>query len=245
MPEISLFIVVLQIYFCVHAYRHGKDWLWILFIILVPVIGCAVYFFTQIFPELVQNRKLKRAGVSLINTLDPQREIRHLQDKLEMSDSIENRLALADACLAAGQASAAIALYEKSLTGIHQDDPDIMLKLAQANFENREYSRVRELLEKILSDNPQHKTYDTHLLYAKVLEALDQQEQAAKEYEILTNGYPGEEARVRYGLLLKKMGQEERAQALFKETMTRIKRAPRFYLKKEKHWIEIASANLK
>lgn len=245
MPEISLFIVILQIYFCVHAYRHGKDWLWILFIILVPVIGCAVYFFTQIFPELVQNRKLKRAGASLINTLHPQREIRQLQDRLEISDSIENRLALADAYLAAGQASTAIALYEKSLTGIHQDDPDIMLKLAQANFENKGNAKAKGLLEKILSDNPQHKTYDTRLIYAKILEALDQQEQAAKEYEIFTNGYPGEEARVRYGLLLKKMGQEERAQALFKETMTRIKRAPRFYLKKEKHWIEIASANLK
>lgn len=245
MPEISLFIIILQIYFCVHAWRHGKDWLWILFIILVPVIGCAVYFFTQIFPELVQNRNFKRTGVSLINSLDPQREIRRLQEELEISDSIENRLALADAYLAAGQTGNAIPLYEKCLTGIHQDDPDIMLKLAQANFENRENFRAKELLEKILSVNPQHKTYDTHLLYAKVLEALDQPEQAAKEYEILTNGYPGEEARVRYGLLLQKLGQEERAQALFKETLTRIKRAPRFYLKKEKHWIEIASANLK
>jgi hypothetical protein len=245
MPEISLFIIILQIYFCVHAYRHGKEWLWILFIILVPVIGCAVYFFTQIFPDLTQSRKVKRAGVSLINTLDPQREIRRLQDKLEISDSIENRLALADAYLAAGQASNAIPLYEKCLAGIHQDDPDIMLKLAYASFENRDNPKAKEILEKILSDYPQHKTYDTHLLYAKVLEALDQPEQAAKEYEVLTNGYPGEEARVRYGLLLKKMGQEERAQAIFKETMTRIKRAPRLYLKKEKHWIEIASANLK
>jgi len=245
MPEISLFIIILQIYFCVHAYRHGKDWLWILFIILVPLIGCAVYFFTQMLPDLKNDRRFKKADTSLINTLDPQREIRRLQDELEISDNIDNRLALADAYVNAGQPGTAIELYEKCLIGIHQDDPDIMLKLAKANFENRENSRAKELLEKILSVNPQHKTYDTHLLYAKVLEALDQPEQAAKEYEILTNGYPGEEARVRYGLLLKKLGQEERAQALFKETLTRIKRAPRFYIKKEKHWIEVASANLK
>jgi hypothetical protein len=245
MPEISLFIIILQIYFCVHAYRHGRDWLWILFIILVPVIGCAVYFFTQVMPDLIHDRRLKRAGTSLINTLDPQREIRRLQEELEISGSIENRLALADAYMRASQPGPAVELYEKCLTGIHQDDPDIKLKLARACFENGDSNQARAILDRLITQNPGYKSCDGHLLYAKVLESLGLNEQAVKEYEILTGGYPGEEARVRYGLLLKKLGQEERAQALFKETMTRIKRAPRFYLKKEKHWIEIASANLK
>jgi len=245
MSEISLFIIILQIYFCVHAYRHGKEWFWIVFIILVPLIGCAVYFITQVLPDLKHDRKLKRVGVSLINTLDPQRDIRRLQDELEISDSIENRLALADAYVNAGQPGNAIELYEKCLSGIHQDDPDIKLKLAQACFENKENSKAKEILDQLITSNPGYKSYDGHLLYAKVLESLEMTEQAVREYEILTSGYPGEEARVRYGLLLKKLGQEDRAQALFKETLTRIKRAPRFYLKKEKYWIEIASENLK
>ena len=245
MSEISLFIIILQIYFCVHAYRHGKEWFWMIFIILVPLIGCAVYFFTQVLPDLKHDRRFKRAGTSLINTLDPQREIRRLQDELEISDSIENRLALADAYVNAGRPGSAIELYEKCLTGIHQDDPDIMLKMAQACFENSQNSKAKDILDQLIANNPGYKSYDGHLLYAKVLESLDLSEQAVKEYEVLTSGYPGEEARVRYGLLLKKLGQDERAQALFKETLTRIKLAPRFYLKKEKHWIEIASANLK
>ena len=245
MSEISLFIIILQIYFCVHAYRHGKEWFWIVFIILVPLIGCAVYFITQVLPDLKHDRKLKRVGVSLINTLDPQRDIRRLQDELEISDSIENRLALADAYVNAGQPGNAIELYEKCLSGIHQDDPDIKLKLAQACFENKENSKAKEILDQLITSNPGYKSYDGHLLYAKALESLEMTEQAVREYEILTSGYPGEEARVRYGLLLKKLGQEDRAQALFKETLTRIKHAPRFYLKKEKYWIEIASENLK
>ena len=119
------------------------------------------------------------------------------------------------------------------------------MKLAQACFENKENSKAKEILDQLITNNPGYKSYDGHLLYAKVLESLEMTEQAVREYEILTSGYPGEEARVRYGLLLKKLGQEDRAQALFKETLTRIKRAPRFYLKKEKYWIEIASENLK
>ena len=245
MSEISLFIIILQIYFCVHVFRHDKERFWIFIIILVPLIGCIVYFLTQVLPDFIQDRKLKRMGVSLINTLDPQREIRRLQDELEISDSIDNRLALADAYVHAGQPGPAIDLYEKCLTGIHQDDPDIMLKQAQACFSNGENQKAKDILDKLLASDPEHKSYDGHLLYAKVLEALNLIEPAVREYEVLANGYPGEEARVRYGLLLKKMGQEDRAQALFRETLTRIKRAPGFYLKKEKYWIEIASDNLK
>jgi len=245
MSEAGLFIIILQVYFCVHVFRHDKERFWIFIIILVPLIGCIVYFLTQVLPDLVHDRKFKRAGMSLINTLDPQREIRRLQDELEVSDSIENRLALADAYVQASQPAAAIDLYEQCLAGIHEDDPDIMLKLAQACFSNEEIHKAKDILDKLLAKNPDYKSYDGHLLYAKVLESLDLTEQAAREYEILASGYPGEEARVRYGLLLKKMGQEDRAQALFRETLTRIKRAPGFYLKKEKHWIDIASENLK
>ena len=245
MSELGIITILLQIAFCVHAVRHGKEWYWLLFIILIPLLGCAVYFLTQVLPEIVQNRKLKQTGTALINTLDPQREVRRLEDELEAADTIDNRLALADACLQAGQIERAIELYERSLTGIHQDDTGIMTQLARATFMHQEYTRTKDLLEKVFRLQDTSKSYDAQLLYAQTLEALSLTEQAVQAYEDLRESYPGEEARVRYGLLLQKIGSHEQAQTLFKETMTRIKRAPRFYLKKEKQWIEIASENLK
>ncbi|MDH3689170.1 MAG: hypothetical protein OEU36_06770, partial [Gammaproteobacteria bacterium] len=68
-------------------------------------------------------------------------------------------------------------------------------------------------------------------------------EEAIKEYEVLISSYPGEEARVRYALLLKRQGRTERAQALFKETLTRARRSPKYYRSREKEWIQTAEAN--
>ena len=244
MSELSILTVIFQVAFCVHVIKYDKDKFWLFIIILVPLLGCIIYFLTQILPEMLQSRQVKRAGNTLINTLDPQRDIRRLQDELQISDSIENRLALADAYLQTDQPTDAIPLYERCLTGIHENDPDIMLKLSQALFMTEDYQKAKTILDQLIAANPDYKSHDGHLLYAKTLEALQMTEEAVHEYEKLAKSYPGEEARVRYGLLLKKTGHEDKARELFKETLTRIKRAPKFYLKKEKYWIEIASENL-
>jgi hypothetical protein len=56
--------------------------------------------------------------------------------------------------------------------------------------------------------------------------------------------YPGEEARVRYALLLKKTGHTERAMALFDETLTRTRRAPRHYQRAQRQWVDTARSDL-
>ena len=244
MPFIAILLLLVQVLFGIHVIKTGRNLFWLWIILLIPGLGCLLYFLTQILPEMTHSRHIKRAGKGLIKTLDPQREIRQLQDELEMSDSIDNRMALADAYVNAGEPDAAIPLYERSLTGIHENDPDIIFKLAHAFFVSKDYQKAKEILDHLIADNPDYLSYDGHLLYAKTLEALHMTDDAIKEYEKLSDSYPGEEARVRYGLLLKETGNEARARELFKETLTRIKRAPKFYLKKEKHWIEIASENL-
>lgn len=244
MSEFSLFIIFLQIIFCVHVIKYDKDKFWLFIIILIPLLGCIIYFITQILPAVFRSNQVKYVGNSVINMLDPERDVRKLQDQLEVSDTIDNRLALAEAYSQAGQPEAAAALYEKCLVGIHENDPDILLNLAQAFFMSKQYKKAMENLDKIKTAYSDFNSHDAHLLYAKTLQALDKTDKAIMEYEKLANSYPGEEARVRYGLLLKETGNQDRARELFRETLTRIKRAPKFYLKKEKHWIEIASDNL-
>ena len=244
MPYIAILLLLVQLLFGIHVIKTGRNIFWLWIILLIPGLGCLLYFLTQMLPDMTQSHQAKRAGKTLIKTLDPGREIRQLQDELEISDSIDNRMALADAYIKAGRPEEAIPLYERSLRGIHENDPDIMFKMAEACFISEDYNKAKELLGKIVADKPDNLTHDGHLLYAKTLEALQLTNEAIREYDQISESYPGEEARVRYGLLLKKTGNEDRARELFKETLTRIKRAPKFYLKKEKHWIEVASDNL-
>jgi len=65
------------------------------------------------------------------------------------------------------------------------------------------------------------------------------------EYAVLAESFPGEEARVRYGLLLKEQGRVDQAVEQFRHTLLRVKRAPGYYKTQQKRWIKIAQENLR
>lgn len=77
-------------------------------------------------------------------------------------------------------------------------------------------------------------------MYARALEALGRDGEAADEYRALVTHYPGEEARCRYALLLERGGNRCAAAALFAEILKRHRRAPRHYRQAQAEWVETA-----
>jgi hypothetical protein len=76
-----------------------------------------------------------------------------------------------------------------------------MLKLAQTYFAYENYQQAINTLDQLIKLNPNYKSTDGHLLYARSLEGLKHFEDALKEYKVVSETYPDEEGRVRYGLL--------------------------------------------
>ncbi|VAW36410.1 hypothetical protein MNBD_GAMMA01-180 [hydrothermal vent metagenome] len=243
MPIIGLMLII-QIAFAVHVVKTGRELYWVYIIILIPGIGVGIYFFTQVLPEIGQSRTVHTAKNSLIKALDPQRELRKKKTQLELANTLDNKLKLAQECLEANMPKDAIELFQACLTGVGQGDADTMVKLAQAHFINNDYQQTLQVLDEITSINPDYKSTDGHLLYARSLEKLNKFEEALQEYAIVSENYPGEEARVRYGLLLLQMDKTDTANQLFNQTISRSKLAPKFYQKKEKYWIKLAKSNL-
>ncbi|ARU55595.1 MAG: tetratricopeptide repeat protein [Pseudomonadales bacterium] len=243
MPVLALLLLVIQIAFAVHAVKTGRDTFWVYIIIFVPAIGCAVYFFTQVLPDLQQSRTVRSTGNSLLKAIDPQRELRRRKENLEIADTQVNRLQLADECVEAELYDEAIALYESCLQGFHKTNPAIMLKLAQACFQAHKNDRTKQILESLIQENPDFKSADGHLLYARALENLHLLDAALEEYRVLAETYPGEEGRVRYGLLLMRMNRQPDAHAVFENVLLRAKRSHKFYRKKEAKWIAMAQDN--
>lgn len=244
MPIVAALLLIVQISFAYHAIKNGKEYFWIYIIIFVPLLGCILYFLTQVLPEAGQSSAARKAKRGLVKAIDPKRELRKRKELLELSNSLANRLQLADECMEVGFYDDAISLYQDCLKGIEEHNPHTMLKLAQANFALNNYQHAKEILEDLMRFNPDFRSTTGHLLYARTLENLNLDEQALHEYEILSTSYPGEEARTRYALLLKKGGKTEEAIQLFRETLTRAKHAPRYYRKREKEWIAIAQSNV-
>lgn len=244
MPYIA--IVALQLLFVVHAVRTGRETIWIWILVFVPGIGCAAYFITQIMPELGQSRTVRKAQNRLTRAIDPKRELRKLKDELAIADTMQNRMLLADECLEAGIYDEALGLYETCLSGPNADpnDPGVMLRIADVHFRSGNPAKARDTLDALRRANPEFRSADGHLLYARAIEECGDTAAALSEYDALVRYYPGEEARVRHALLLKKNGQTERAQALFEEALTRARRAPKHYQRMQKQWIDTARRNL-
>ena len=245
MPVYAVLLLLLQVGFAIHAVRTGKDSMWLWIIVFVPGIGCLIYFITQVLPAMMGSRRLRQAKGRLVETIDPERELRERTDLLATADTVANRLALADQYCKAQRFDEAIELYKKCLSGVHENDPGTLEQLARAYFAKGAAQAAKDTLDNLIKLNPTYQSVDGHLLYARVLEALNQTEQACGEYEILRGSYPGEEARVRYGLLLQKIGNPTKAQEVFDETLTRCKRAPKHYRLKEQKWIRIAEQGVK
>ena len=58
---------------------------------------------------------------------------------------------------------------------------------------------------------------------------------------VLVEGFLGEEARVRFGLLLKREGRAAQATDVFNTVLKRSRVAPAYYQREQREWIEIAN----
>jgi hypothetical protein len=81
-------------------------------------------------------------------------------------------------------------------------------------------------------------------LYARVLESQDALEDAEREYAKAAPGFPGAEARVRYGLLLKRRGKLQEARMEFKDLLDGARLGPAHYRRAQAEWLERARREL-
>jgi hypothetical protein len=245
MPLVLIVSIALQFACLVHVFRTGRPYWWAWIILIGSFLGVAVYAVTQILPDLRHDPAARRASRRVRHLLDPDHERRELSDRLAQSDTVHNRLQLARERIAAGDPLAAEPLLEACLTGLHATDPDIMRDLARCQSLRGDHAACRQTLESLIAANPGYRSPDGHLLYACTLQKLGESDAALAELAALAPQFPGEEGRVRHGLLLKQLGRNDEAQQVFRESLQRARLAPGHYWKANREWIEVARAELK
>jgi hypothetical protein len=235
-----LLIPLLQIVCVVHVVRTGRSFLWIYVLLFLPGLGVLAYVAVEILPGLLRSRTARKLGNSAVGALDPGRELRQRRQALEEADTVDNRRLLAEALVTAGQCDEAMGLYQGILTGIHADDPGMLLGMARAAYGLNQYALTLDTLRKLAETNPRYQPVEAQLLSAIALEGLGRDEEAAEDYAQLVTHAPGEEVRCRYALLLKRQGDRDTAKSLFDEILARSRRSPRHYRRQEQEWINIA-----
>lgn len=242
MPLI-VFSVIIQAMFIVHAHKTGRrDWIWIL--LVIPLAGCVFYFFLEMLPEMRNSRSGRKAVKNVLKTIDPEGDLKRLAKELAISDNTQNKLNLAEECVNNGFYSEAIDLYNSSLVGLYKTDPKIMLSLAQALFLNQQYAGTKAVLERLIAHHPDFKSQDGHLLFARTLEYLGENDAALAEFKTLAAYFSGYEAKCRYALLLQKLGYTEQARVVFKEILQRADTMPNNFRKAQQEWIGLAKQHV-
>lgn len=241
MPFLILSILV-QVALIVHCIKTGRNWLWIWALVLpgIAVFGCIAYIIVEILPEVLRSRGAQRTTRTLGKMLNPTGDLRRLEHEARVSGNVNAITRYADELTAQGRYDDAIEQYRKALTGLYEHDPNIMLGVARAQFGKGDPSAARATLDELIRLNPDFRSPEGHLLYARALEGEGNYARALEEYKVLTHSYPGAEAGVRYAQLLKAQGQHEEARKVAQEMLDEARVAPAHYRRVQRNWLNIA-----
>jgi len=236
--------IALSVPLIVHCIRTGRNTMWVFVLLALPLIGSAVYFFVEVAPGLRNSRTGQRAMRGISTTLDPEGALRRAENEMKVNDTVASRQRYADELVRLGRATEALPIYQNCLTGLFAQDPKLLLGYAQAQFAAGDPGGARQTLDDLIRLNPEFKSPDGHVLYARALEGEGNIEKALSEYATLAEYYAGAEASVRYAVLLKRQGQRELARQTLKMLLDRAKYAPAHYKKAQREWLDEAHREL-
>jgi hypothetical protein len=191
-------------------------------------------------PELFRSRAARRTARGFRKAIDPGADLRRYENETRVAGNVASRQRYAQELVRHGRYDDAISQYREALTGLYEHDPNLMLGLAQAQFGKGDAGAARATLDELIRLNPDFRSPDGHLLYARALEAEGNVQKALEEYQVLAPSYPGAEAAVRYAQLLQAQGRRAEAQKVARELLEQARIAPGHYRRAQRSWLQAA-----
>lgn len=237
---LALLLLLINATLIIHAAKTGRFFPWAYVVLLLPGIGALAYVAVELIPEWWHGNDGQKARARVKSTLDPTRRYRELVDAVALSDTIANRAALAAECLAHDKFDEAKTHYDHICAQPLGDDPHFELGKARAEYGLGQPEQTIATLDRLRERWVDFRSPDGHLLYARSLEQLGRNEEALDEYHALSGYFPGAEAKVRYGMLLKQTGRSDESRAVLAEVINQFRRAPKYVRKAQAEWLTLA-----
>ena len=232
--------IALQVGLVIHVIKTGRNQIWIWVLVLLSYVGVIAYIAAEIIPELLRSRTAQRTARGFKKAMDPEADLRRLESEARLGGNVASRQRYGDELSRHGRHDEAIAQYRSALTGLYEHDPNLMLGVARAQFAKGDATAARATLDDLIRLNPDFRSPEGHLLYARALETEGNFKKALEEYQVLAPSYPGAEAAVRYAQLLQSQGQRDEAKRVARELLEQARIAPAHYRKAQKSWLDAA-----
>ncbi|HYV94033.1 MAG TPA: hypothetical protein VE978_19810, partial [Chitinophagales bacterium] len=184
-------------------------WIWL--IVFLPVVGCLVYLFSEMFTR----REVDNIQSNLGAIINPRGKIKELEERLRFTDTFQNRVLLADAYLDSGNSDKAIELYESCISSSLPDN-HVPMQLMLCYFEKERYADVVKMAEKVIK-SIEFSRSRSKLIYALSLEKIGKHELAEQQFKSMNGRFSNHENRIYYGQFLLRAGRVEEAKEVFSE----------------------------
>lgn len=243
-PILAIGSLVFQALLIIHCIKTGRNQIWIWVLALLSYAGIIAYLAAELIPDLVRSRTTQRTVRGVKKALDPEAALRRYESEARLTDNVSSQQRYAEELIRQGRPGEAVDVYRQALKGLYEHDPNLLLGLARAQFDSGAFAGARGTLDSLISHNPDFKSHEGHLLYARALEAEGNLERALEEYRVLAPYYPGAEAAVRYAQLLRKQQQGEAARKVLRELLDHAQLAPAHYRRTQEQWLKQAQQEL-
>jgi hypothetical protein len=236
--------IAIQALLVIHCIKTGRNQIWIWVLVLLPYAGVLAYVAVELLPELLNSRATRRTMRDVKKALNPEAELRQLAQRAQIGGGVDARVRHAEELMRLDRHAEAVEEYRRTLQGLYLHDPNLMLGLARAQFGAGQPAEARATLDALIQHNPEFRSADGHLLYARALEKEGQPERALQEYKVLAGYYPGAEATVRHARLLRQQGQAEPATEALRGLLAQAAVAPSHYRRTQAEWLKEAEREL-
>lgn len=244
MPIISIMIWLIQLALIIHVLKTGRNRYWVMALLFMPMIGGIAYLVIELIPAFSASITGQRAVRNVRQTLNPGADLKQQKAAWEQSPNVDNGRRYAQALLESGDTVMAEDIINQSLKGLFVTEPTLLLLKAQIQFKNEQTSEVVNTLASLQEHNPDFRSAEGHLLYARALETEGQIDSAIREYSAVSGYFPGVEARYRLALCLQAAGKSTASRAEFDSILNDAKLAPPHFRKSQKTWLDAVKREL-
>ncbi len=238
MSIISVLIWLIQLALIIHVLKTGRNRYWIMVLLFMPLIGGIAYLVIELLPEFSGSISGQRAVRSVKNTFNPGADLHQHEAAWQQSPNVDNARRYAEALLESGKDDAAQTIVDQALKGLFKTEPTLLLLKANILFTQNHPDNAVATLELLQQHNPDFRSAEGHLLYARALEANGQTDKAVREYSAVAGYFPGVEARYRLALCLKNIGKDTAAKTEMDSILNDAKLAPAHFRKSQKPWLD-------
>ncbi len=236
--------IVIQALLIVHCIKTGRNTIWIWVIALLSYAGIIAYVAVELLPSLLKSQTAQRTVRGVKKAMDPEADLRRYESQAKLTGNVSSRQKYAEELLRQNRPAEAVEVYRQTLTGLYEHDPDLLLGLARAQFQAGQATDARTTLDVLIARNPEFRSPEGHLLYARALETEGDKVRALDEYRVLAGYYPGAEAAVRYAKLLQAEGRRDEARKALGDLLDHARLAPPHYRRVQEEWLKQAERDL-